>query len=500
MEASWAALFRTLLLQFPQETTILLQSRRRFGKIYRILKRNGTGELLVDKDNQPTQEDPKKNDLDPQEGASKNTQTAETAAADTNSKSTDESEQESAQTDSKQSEDTDETDASESTPSTGNGGSDGPQNPTPPNQPAGKPKMSTGRRIIIGVVSILVVLVVVSGLGFYHYFKSAQKPLNPNSNKVVPVDIPMGASNKKIGSILQDKDIVKSGMVFNYFVKAHNFTSFRAGYYQLKSSMTLTQIAKQLEKGGSSEPIQSSKGKVLIREGVQIKDIATTIAASTDFSKSEFLSLMKDQTFMKQLYREYPQLLKSTMSAKKVRYRLEGYLYPATYTVNKKMSLKQLVEQMVAATNTELKPYYKYIAKKKMTVQEVLTLASLVEREGVTNTDRRKIAGVFFNRIKQGMPLQSDISVMYAINKHKKNLSNSDLQSNSPYNLYKYAGYGPGPFNSPSFDSIKAVLKPLDESKGYLYFVANMKTGKIYYSKTLAEHNEKSASLSSANK
>lgn len=420
----------------------------------------------MDKDNQPTQEDPKKNDLDQQEGASKNTQTAETAAADTNSKSTDESVQKSAQTDSDQPESTDETDASESTPSTGNGGSDGPQNPTPPNQPAGKPKMSTGRRIIIGVVSILVVLVVVSGLGFYHYFKSAQKPLNPNSNKVVQVDIPMGASNKKIGSILQDKDIVKSGMVFNYFVKAHNFTSFRAGYYQLKSSMTLTQIAKQLEKGGSSEPIQSSKGKVLIREGVQIKDIATTIAASTDFSKSEFLSLMKDQTFMKQLYKEYPQLLKSTMSAKKksvTGWKVTCIQPPIPLT--KKMSLKQLVEQMVAATNTELKPYCKYIAKKKMTVQEVLTLASLVEREGVTNTDRRKIAGVFFNRIKQGMPLQSDISVMYAINKHKKNLSNSDLQSNSPYNLYKYAGYGPGPFNSPSFDSIKAVLKPLDEAR-----------------------------------
>lgn len=441
----------------------------------------------MDKDNQPTKNESENTKLD---STAADAQTTDTTAQTPNAAPSKNDQQVTGD-----SQPTGSTTPSGTMPPTSNGGS---TPPTPPEKP-GKPKMSMGHRIIIGVVSILVVLVVVSGIGFYRYFKSAQKPLNAHSTQVVQVDIPMGASTKKIGSILQEKNIVKSGMVFNYFVKSRNFTAFRAGYYQLKSSMTLTQIAKQLEKGGSSEPIQSSKGKVLVREGVQIKDIATTIAASTDFSKSEFLSLMKDQTFMNQLYKQYPQLLKSTMASKHVRYKLEGYLYPATYTVNKKMSLKQLVEQMVGATNTEMRPYYKYIAKKKMTVQQVLTLSSLVEREGVTNTDRRKIAGVFFNRIKQGMPLQSDISVMYAINKHKKNLSDSDLQSNSPYNLYKYAGYGPGPFNSPSSDSIKAVLKPLDESKGYLYFVANMKTGKIYYSKTLAEHNEKSASLSSAN-
>ncbi len=134
-----------------------------------------------------------------------------------------------------------------------------------------------------------------------------------------------------------------------------------------------------------------------------------------------------------------------------------------------------------------------------MTIQQVLTLSSLVEREGVSTKDRRKIAGVFLNRIAANMPLQSDISVLYAINKHKKNLSMKDLQSNSPYNLYKNAGYGPGPFNNPSLDSIKAVLNPSERSEGYLYFVANTKTGKIYYSKTLDEHNQKAGNLQSVN-
>lgn len=348
-------------------------------------------------------------------------------------------------------------------------------------------------------MSVLVLLVVAIGIAFYQYFQSALKPLNPNSNEVVQVDIPMGASNKKIGSILQDDKIVKSGMVFNYYVKSHNFSDFRAGYYQLKPSMTLNQIAKELQKGGSSEPIQSQRGKVLIQEGATVENVADTISSQTDFSRSEFINLMKNQSYMKQLAAKYPKLLKSTMAGKDVRYRLEGYLYPATYTVSKNMSLKRLVDSMVAQTNVELAPYFKTISKKHMTIQQVLTLSSLVEREGVSTKDRRKIAGVFLNRIAANMPLQSDISVLYAINKHKKNLSMKDLQSNSPYNLYKNAGYGPGPFNNPSLDSIKAVLNPSERSEGYLYFVANTKTGKIYYSKTLDEHNQKAGNLQSVN-
>lgn len=369
----------------------------------------------------------------------------------------------------------------------------------PTSKRPGKKKMSTGQKIITGVVSVLVILLIVSGVVFYHYFQSALKPLNPKSEEVVQVDIPMGASSKQIGSILQDKKIVKNGSVFNYYVKSHNYSELRAGYYQLKASMTLNQVAKRLQQGGTSEPIQSSKGKVLVTEGAGIADIANKISSTTDFSKSEFLSLMKNQAYMKSLEKRYPKLLSSSMASKDVRYHLEGYLYPATYVVNKHMSLKGLVNQMVAHTNNELSPYYKKIKKQKLTVQQVLTLASLVEREGVSQSYRRQISGVFFNRIAQRMPLQSDVAVEYAIGHHKQHLSSKDLQSDSPYNLYKFAGYGPGPFNNPSMSAIQAVLNPSDRSKGYLYFVANTKTGKIYFSKTLSQHNKRVSSLSKVN-
>ncbi|MGY5338756.1 endolytic transglycosylase MltG [Levilactobacillus spicheri] len=371
--------------------------------------------------------------------------------------------------------------------------------PTPTRQTRGK-RGSFGWRIMIGVASLLVILAVAIGVIGYNYFQSSLKPLDTSNDNVVQVHVPMGATSNKIGQILQDKKVVKSGMVFNYYVKSHKFTNFRAGYYQLKPSMTLNTIAKQLQLGGSAEPIQSTAGKVLVREGETVDQLAAEIPIQTDFTKKEFMSLMKSQSFFNQLAAKYPQLLSSAKQAKNVRYRLEGYLAPATYQAGKKMTLKQLVTEMVAKTNQNLAGSYKTIKKQKLTVQETLTLASLVEREGVSQSDRNKIAGVFLNRIDANMALQSDIAVQYALKTTKKTLTYKDLKVKSPYNLYVHTGYGPGPFDSLSTSSIKAVLHPAERNKDYYYFIANTKTGKVYFSKTYAQHQALTSSLASDNK
>jgi len=351
-----------------------------------------------------------------------------------------------------------------------------------------KQRKSFSKHVIGGVIGILVALLVIVGFLAYRYFDNATQPYNQNNHQVVQVDIPYGANSKRIAEILQSKKIIKSGFVFDYWTKAHNLSNFHAGYYQLKPSMSLAQVAKALNKGGSSEPIQSSTGRVLIVEGSQIKTIAKTVQRQTDFTAKEFLALMKDKAFVKSLAAKYPNLLGSAMQAKNVRYRLEGYLFPATYRADKKTTLKQLVTQMVGKTDAELQPYYKQIKRSKMSVQEIMTLASLVEREGSTTKDRRIIAGVFLNRLDAKWRLDSDISVFYAVNASKSTLTNQDLQSKSPYNLRLHLGYGPGPFNSPSQVSIKAVLDPAQRSKDYMYFVADLKTGKVYYAKDEAGH------------
>lgn len=359
-----------------------------------------------------------------------------------------------------------------------------------------KNKLAT--RVIGSVVAIIIVLLVIVAVVGYSYFKSGLKPLAPNSNKRIEIKIPVGSTSKQIGSILEEKNVVKSGFVFDYYVKSKKIANFKAGYYALEPSMTLNQIAQRLQKGGASEPLNS--GRVLIREGVTAETIGQAIEKNTRFKKVDFLKLLNDDKFINELRAKYPDLLTSAVSAKKVRYRLEGYLYPATYSVTKKITLKQLIEEMVAKSDQELKPYYAEIKKQKKSVQWVLTLASLVEREGENAADRAKIAGVFENRLDQKMRLQSDISVLYALNKHKEVVTYKDLEVDSPYNLYKNQGVGPGPFNNPSVASVKAVLEPQDKNKEYIYFYADTKTGKVYFSETYAQHQQTIAKIEAKNK
>ncbi|MCT6894572.1 MAG: endolytic transglycosylase MltG [Bombilactobacillus mellifer] len=356
-------------------------------------------------------------------------------------------------------------------------------------------EQKVANHIAYWIVGILVILLLILGVLGYNFVQESLQPFDRSDHQEVEVKIPIGSSNKQIASKLQEKKVIRSATVFNYYVKSHNYTDFQAGYYTFKPSMTLTQIVARLQKGGSSEPIGDPNRNVLIREGVTVDQIGTVIAQRTSFSKKQFLTLMKDQTFMRQLQRKYPQLLNSSLDSQDVRYHLEGYLFPATYPYYRGMSLKKLVMEMVAKTNQELLPYYDQIKEKKLTVQQCLTLASLIEREGVTQNDRRKISGVFYNRIDAHMPLQSDISVMYALNKHKHSLTNKDTAVKSPYNLYKNTGFGPGPFNSPSLNSVQAVLNPLERDKGYLYFVANLKTGEVKYSTSYAQHLQKNSKM-----
>lgn len=345
---------------------------------------------------------------------------------------------------------------------------------------------------IVGVIAVLAVVVAIIG---FNYVNNSLQPYDSNSKQDVMVKIPVGSSSKDIAKTLESDKIIKSATVFNYYIKAHNYTDFQAGYYSFKQSMSMSDIVNQLQKGASAEPVGNTKNKVLVQEGITIDQIGDQIAKSTNFKKSDFLDLMKNQTYMKKLENKYPELLTSSMESKGVRYHLEGYLYPATYGVYKGMTLKELVNQMVDKTNSVMQPYYSQIKEKNLTVQETLTLASLVEREGVTQKDRQKIAGVFFNRLDVDMPLQSDISVMYALNTHKKSLSNKDTSVKSPYNLYKNEGFGPGPFNSPSLESIQATLNPADRDKGYYYFFANLKTGKVTYSTNFSSHQNRYDSL-----
>ncbi|MDT2542944.1 endolytic transglycosylase MltG [Enterococcus raffinosus] len=346
-------------------------------------------------------------------------------------------------------------------------------------------------RVVRKIVYILTIgILIVAGIlaiSGYNYVSAGLKPLDKNDKKLVQVEVPSGSSNRQIGDILEDGDVIRDGMVFNFYTKFKNLTNFQAGYYQFSPNMTLDQISKELQQGGSAEPLDDAS-KLTVPEGYDVDKIASLVAKKTDFKKEDFIKVMKDEKFFDQLKAQYPDLLTDAGNAKDVRYRLEGYLFPATYNVHKNRSLEDLVTQMVDTTNQILTPYYSQIKEKGLNVQEVMTLASLVEKEGVTQSDRKKIAQVFFNRIEAQMPLQSDISILYALGEHKEVVTIKDTEVDSPYNLYTNTGYGPGPFDNPSQEAIQAVLDPTEND--YIYFVADISTGKVYYAKTYEEHME----------
>ncbi|MGX6965783.1 MULTISPECIES: endolytic transglycosylase MltG [Vagococcus] len=342
------------------------------------------------------------------------------------------------------------------------------------------------KKIVLIIVAVLIMTLSIAGFFAYQYFTSSLKPLDSKNEKLIQVEIPQGSSSKQIGQILEKNKIIKSGLVFSYYVKMNNKADFQAGYYQMSPSMTLEAITDSLQEGGTDEPVSLADAKITIPEGYSVDQIAELFSKETKLSKDDFLDVVKDEEFFNELVTKYPDLLESAKNAKDTRYRLEGYLYPATYYYYKDVPIKDMITQMVDKTNQVLAPYYDQIKAKKMTVQEVLTLASLVEKEGVTPEDRRKIAQVFLNRLAIDMPIQSDISILYAMEEHKVHLSEKDTQIDSPYNLYINKGTGPGPFNNPSQQAIESVLNP--EETDALYFLADVSTGKVYYAKTYDEH------------
>ena len=355
---------------------------------------------------------------------------------------------------------------------------------------------------IIAIV-VLVLFVVGGATGFlgYRYVKSEIQPYSLTDKSTKAIDIPIGAASKEIGQILEKNHIIKNATAFQYYTKLKSLTGFKSGFYNLSPSMTLTEIAKTLQVGGTEKPVEPVLGKITIPEGYTIDQMAEKISDNvltksekdkTPFTKEEFLKVVTDLAFIEKMKTTYPELFESLPAGDSgVKYQLEGYLFPATYEYTKKSTMASVVEQMIAVMNQNLQTYYATIKAKNQTVNEILSIAALTEKEANNDADRRNVAQVFYNRMNVGMTLGSNISILYAEGKlgQKTTLAEDaavNTSLDSPFNLYLHQGYGPGPVTSPSLSAIKAAVEPTDNND--LYFVADVTTGKVYFSETQAEH------------
>ena len=304
------------------------------------------------------------------------------------------------------------------------------------------------------------------------------RPYRGHRPEKVFVDIPHGTSRWGVSQILRSNDVIRSPLAFALFSDWHFRRSLQAGGYYFDHPVNSREVFWKIAHG------QIFVHTVTVPEGWTMFDIADELDREGVCSRSDFLTAAHDTTLIADLA---PQA-----------YSLEGFLFPSTYEFTRRATCEQVVKRMVQnfrAVWESLKPAGAPENPGSVTTLEVVTLASLVERETPNAGERPLVAGVFYNRLRHGTPLQCDPTVQYAMElagRTEKNVHAVDLRTNSPYNTYEHRGLPPGPIANPGEASLRAALAPA--TTDYLYFVANDQGGH-FFSATLAEHNRNVARL-----
>jgi UPF0755 protein len=305
-------------------------------------------------------------------------------------------------------------------------------------------------------VLILIFLILFVPFGIYRHFSG--------KGGLVQVTIPSGAPAVKIAKILKDGGIIKSELFFKICLKLSGAAPMlRSGTFKLNKNMSSIEAIWRLINDSGAQLY-----KVVILEGWRIEEIAD------ELEKNEIIT--NRQNFIDEAYLQD----------------VEGYLFPSTYMMPKNMTPQAVIKVMTDEYKAKIKPLIEQ-AGSDLNERQILTIASIVEREAVIHEERPKIAAVYLNRIKIGKRLEADPTVQYALGyseqegRHwKKGLTFKDLRFDSPYNTYRYNGIPPGPIANPSMSSVLAVLVPEPDFDA-LYFVAD-NTGGHVFSKTYNQH------------
>lgn len=346
------------------------------------------------------------------------------------------------------------------------------------------------KRKPVSILKSLIVILLFACLGIfayvgYSYFDN-QKPIAKQS-QVVEVEIQPGTSLKAITKQLQQAGIVRQSDLTYYYVKFNHLGNVKAGKYDVDLSWDLKTIFTYLNQATNAKQDQA---KVTITEGDWAKDIAKKIAKETNVTEEELLTLWNDQAWISSLQQQYP-MFTDEMFQDGVRIYLEGYLAPETYYFKKETTAKDVTFKILDQTKKVYDTYAQDIHNSGLSIHQFYTLASIVQYEGGGNQeDLKLIAGVFLNRLNRQMKLESSVTVCYAIDfdKDVDNWKACEFNGNfdSPYNTYLHQGLPPGPIQNPGQLVFDALLHPT--ASDYLYFVADINTGKVYYAKTYQEH------------
>lgn len=324
-------------------------------------------------------------------------------------------------------------------------------------------------------VLVIIALALAAFIFINNYINENLEAVDRNDDTKIVVEIPSGSTTNDIAEILFDNNLIKNTLAFKYYAeKTESDSKLKAGSFVLSKNMNVDELLQALIKGGSS----GNTVNITVIEGLTMEDAAKSISEQLDLSYDILLEKMNNV----QLYKNDFEFLVENPEIEK----LQGYLMPETYNVyinsNEEDIIKILLSQFDEFYTDEIKPR---MENSKLNFQDVINLASIVEKEALLDEERDEVAAVFLNRLDINMKLQSCATVNYAHGEWKERLTLDDIAIDSPYNTYVVEGLPPAPINSPGKVSIIAVLEPAQVD--YLYFVAKG-DGSHYFSKTYDEH------------
>ena len=341
---------------------------------------------------------------------------------------------------------------------------------------------------VLPVIFTVMLAIAIAALSFFYYMTT---PVDKNNNDEVRIEVKENYGSAKIAQELKNKGLIKNETVFRIYTRLNSNSEFYIGNFDLKQSMSLAQILKEL----TSKDNATTGKKFAVIEGDSILKISKNLE-HTRLSSEEFLEKVNDDEFIKKLQSQFPELITDEVYGKNIKYALEGYLYPAIYNIEENETVESLITKMVKTANDKIVPLYKNSdqnwningKKTQISIQKYITMASILEKESTKTDENKLIASVFLNRLAKGMKLQTDPSANYAADKLTGAPTQKELTMDSPYNTYTTVGLPPGPIASTSEVSFDALNNA--EDTDYLYFLHATKDGKGYFSKTYAEHEE----------
>jgi UPF0755 protein len=333
------------------------------------------------------------------------------------------------------------------------------------------------KKIFSCILIILLIFGVVAYFYVNNYIDNSLKEVDINNNATVLIEIPVGSSTNDIADILFQNNLIKDTLVFKFYAKkTNNDSKLKAGSFKLSKNMNVEEILDTLiNKGVSGNTLN-----ITIVEGLTLQETAKSISEQTTLNYEKLLSLMENIEIYKTEY-------KFLMDNPEIK-TLQGYLMPDTYNVYKNASEEQIIKMLLSQFDgyyvAEFKPL---LEKSGLSLDGIINLASIVEKEAVLDEERDEIAAAFLNRLKINMKLQSCATVNYAHGEWKESLTLEDIAIDSPYNTYIIEGLPPTAINSPGRACINAVLNPADVD--YLFFVAKG-DGSHYFSNNYEDHLE----------